>query len=341
MIFDDFADAFILAGPTASGKSELGVEVAERLNAEIVSMDSMALFRGMDIGTAKPSPKLRNRVRHHLIDVLDPWESASVAWWLDQALRCGREIESRGKRVLFVGGTPLYLKTLLRGLFDGPPRDPELRLRLNQEGERHGYQVLHERLAEVDPVSACRLHAHDIRRVVRALEVWEITGRPISAWQLQWKPSDEFRIEDRESKLKEDPGSSFEDGGLRIEDRELDIASPSSILHRCLWLDVHREELYARINDRVRRMIAEGWLEEAARLRQLERPLSREAAQALGCQELFAYLDGQANLEETIERIQIRSRHFAKRQISWFRHLPECRPVPRELTFNLWGLTMK
>jgi len=191
--------------------------------------------------------------------------------------------------------------------------------------------------------------------VVRALEVWEITGRPISAWQLQWKPSDEFRIEDRESKLKEDPGSSFEDGGLRIEDRELDIASPSSILHppsssrfppssilhRCLWLDTPREELYARINDRVRRMIAEGWLEEAARLRQLERPLSREAAQALGCQELFAYLDGQANLEETIERIQIRSRHFAKRQISWFRHLPECRPVPRELTFNLWGLTMK
>jgi tRNA dimethylallyltransferase len=330
MIFDDFADAFVLAGPTASGKSKLGVELAEQLNAEIVSMDSMALFRGMDIGTAKPGPEWRNRVRHHLIDVLDPWESASVAWWLNKAHRCCHEIESRGKRVLFVGGTPLYLKALLRGLFDGPPRDVGLRLRLNQEGETHGYQVLHQRLAEVDPVSADRLHPNDVRRVVRALEVWEITGRPISAWQQQWNPPE--------------CGMPSAECGIQTSPSPLPIppsAFGSPHCQRCLWLDVPREELYLRINERVRRMMAEGWLDEATRLRQLERPLSREAAQALGYQEVFAYLNGQAGLEETVERIQIRSRHFAKRQLSWFRHLPECRPVTRELTFNLWGLTMK
>src|SRR5438876_1991610 len=233
-----FERALILAGPTASGKTKLGLEIAEQLNAEIVSMDSMTLYRGMDIGTAKPAPEDRERIRHHLIDVLDPWESASVAWWLQQAEQCCREIESRGKRILLVGGTPLYLKALLRGLFDGPPADPELRQRLTQEGERDGDQALHQRLAEVDPVSASRLHPHDVRRIVRALEVWEVTRRPISAWQQQWKPRGGSRIEDR---------------GLKIEDRGWPV-------DRCLWLDVPRQELYDRINGRVREMMAKGWL---------------------------------------------------------------------------------
>jgi tRNA dimethylallyltransferase len=324
-----FQKALILAGPTASGKTQLGLEIGERLNAEIVSMDSMTLYRGMDIGTAKPTPEERQRIHHHLIDVLDPWESASVAWWLQQAERCCRDIESRGKRVLFVGGTPLYLKALLRGLFDGPPADPELRQRLTQEGERNGSHALHQRLAEVDPVSASRLHPHDVRRVVRALEVWEITGKPISAWQRQWT---------------QESGVRSQESG----DRNQELENPSSLtpyscpltgFGRCIWLEIPRNELYARINDRVRRMIAEGWLEEAAGLRR--KPLSREAAQALGYKELFAHLDGKAGLEETISLIQTRSRNFAKRQISWFRHLPECRPANRELTFRLWGLTMK
>src|SRR5437899_1074976 len=300
-----FERALILAGPTASGKTKLGLEIAEQLNAEIVSMDSMTLYRGMDIGTAKPTPEDRKRIRHHLIDVLDPWESASVAWWLQQAEQCCQEIESRGKRILLVGGTPLYLKALLRGLFNGPPANLELRQRLTQEGEGNGFQALHQRLAEVDPVSASRLHPHDVRRVVRALEVWEITGRPISAWQNKWTSYDE-------------PMTENEALGL----------------DRCLWLDIPRNDLYARINDRVRRMIAENWLEEAANLQRLSRPLSREAAQALGYKELFAHLDGKTNLEDTIELIQTRSRNFAKRQISWFRHIPECRPANRELTFH-------
>src|SRR5260370_1678776 len=138
MIPEPFHRSLILTGPTGCGKTALGIELALRLNAEIISMDSMALYRGMDIGTAKPSPEDRRRVKHHLIDVLDPWESASVAWRLRQAALCCREIEQRGKQVLFVGGTPLYLEALLRGLFDGPPADLDLRQRLLEESQRDG-----------------------------------------------------------------------------------------------------------------------------------------------------------------------------------------------------------
>jgi tRNA dimethylallyltransferase len=300
---DPFRKALILTGPTASGKTELALEVAERLNAEIVAMDSMTLYRGMDVGTAKPSAAERRRVPHHLLDVLDPWESASVAWWLGRAAACCRDIEARGKRVLFVGGTPLYLKALLLGLFDGPPADAELRRRLTEEAQRDGREALHARLARVDPSAAARLHANDLRRVVRALEVWELTGRPISDWQTQWSG---------------EPGAS----------------------NRCLWLDVPRAELYARINARVERMVAAGLVEEVRALRQLPRPLSREAAQALGYKEMFDHLDGKAGLADTIVRIQTRSRNFAKRQLTWFRHLPGCRPATRQLTIAAWGLTM-
>jgi tRNA dimethylallyltransferase len=306
---DLFRHALVLTGPTGSGKSELGVELAERLDAEIVSMDSMALYRGMDIGTAKPGPELRGRVPHHLIDILEPWESASVAWWLEQAARSCQEIEQRGRRVLFVGGTPLYLKALLYGLFDVPSANPELRRRLAGEAEQLGGAELHRRLAEVDPAAAARLHPNDVRRVIRALEVWELTGRPISAWQSQW--------------ARGRPGAATTPGP------------------RVLWLNVPREELYARINIRVVRMIETGLVEEVRALRQLGRPLSREAAQALGYKEVCAYLEGTGTLEETIERIQTRSRQFAKRQLTWFRQMPECRGVTRELTFALCGLTIK
>jgi len=138
IIRDHSPHVFILAGPTASGKTQLGVELAERLGAEIVSMDSMTLYRGMDIGTAKPRADERRHIGHHLLDVLDPWESASVAWWLERATDCCRDIRARGRNILFVGGTPLYLKAILQGLFDGPPADPTVRDRLIQEATPQG-----------------------------------------------------------------------------------------------------------------------------------------------------------------------------------------------------------
>ena len=303
---DVFHDALILTGPTGSGKTQLSLALAEQLGAEIVSMDSMALYRGLDIAAAKPGPAERARVPHHLLDVLDPWESASVAWWLDQAARCCADIRSRGHRVLFVGGTPLYLKALLRGLFDGPGADPAVRTRLEREAEVLGRAALHNRLASVDPTTAARLHPNDVRRVVRALEVWETTGQPISAWQQQWHAK----------------GNA-------------NAAAP-----RCLWLDRPREELYARIDARVHDMIAQGLVEEIAALRRLPLPVSREAAQAAGYREICAHLDGEISLEEAVRAIQLRSRRLAKRQRTWFRSLPECRPVNEALTFAREGSTM-
>jgi tRNA dimethylallyltransferase len=299
---DRFRNVLILTGPTGSGKSRLALELAPCLGAEIVAMDSMTLYRGMDVGTAKPTAEERARVPHHLLDVLDPWQPASVVWWLEQASRAVADVEARGKVALFVGGTPLYLKALLHGLFDGPPADLALRARLEAQALSDGNQALHDRLATVDPASAARLHPNDVRRLVRALEVFELTGRPISDWQTQW-------------------------GG----------AGPSRDPDTCLCLDLPRDELYRRIDDRVVQMIEQGLLDEVRALRRLERPPGREASQALGYKELFAHLDGQGSLEEAVRQIQTRSRNFAKRQLTWFRHLEGCQFATRQLTERLWA----
>src|SRR5262249_35810411 len=155
-------NAIILTGPTGSGKSEIALSIAERIGAEIVAMDSMTVYRGMDIGTAKPSPADRERVPHHLIDVLELWESANVSWWLGRATDSARAITARGRRVLFVGGTPLYLKAMLYGLFDGPPANGKVRRQLEAQAKHDNGAGLHRRLADVDTVTAARLHPNDI-----------------------------------------------------------------------------------------------------------------------------------------------------------------------------------
>lgn len=301
---DDFVDAVILTGPTGSGKSAIALELAERLNAEIIVMDSMTLYRGMDIGTAKPTREEQARVQHHLIDVLDPWESGSVAWWLEQAAEACRQIRTRKRRPLFVGGTPFYLKAVRCGLFDAPPVDPAIRRRLEEEAE-HDRDGIHRRLAVVDPKSASRLHPNDVRRVVRALEVFESTGRPISDFQQTW-----------DSPV----------GGLQIA---------------CVYLDWPRDELYRRIDARVTSMLAAGWMEEIERLRRLPKSLSREAAAALGYRELLSHPTGVAVSEGVADLIRLRTRQFAKRQLTWFRNLPNCQPIDPRRTDVVDELTTR
>lgn len=286
----EFADALVLTGPTGSGKSAVALELAERHGCEILAMDSMTLYRGLDIGTAKPTAADRVRVPHHLLDLLDPWESADVAWWLERAAEACRGIRGRGRRPLFVGGTPFYLKALLYGLFDGPGADPGVRAELEAEAERVGPEAMHRRLAEVDPPTAARLHPNDVRRVVRALEVFAISGRPISSFQTDWN------------------------------------AAPAPI--PCVALDWPRNELYRRIDTRIDRMLADGWLDEVRRLVSLPRSLSKVAAQALGYGELMVYLAEGGDWERTVAAVKTHTRQFAKRQLTWFRSLAACVPVP-------------
>ena len=283
--------AIYLTGPTASGKSAVGVHLARSLDAEIVALDSMTLYRGMDVGTAKPTTADRGGVPHHLIDVLDPWESASVAEYRDWAIEAVLDIESRGKRALFVGGTALYLKALLRGLFDGPGTVPEVRDRLEAEAETLGDLAMHARLAALDPATAARLHPNDRRRVVRALEVIETTGRPFSELQ-----------------------------------REHAQHAPAST--PVFAIELPRPVLYDRINRRVIQMIEAGLVDEVRRLKTAARPLSAVAEQGVGYRQVVAHLAGGLDLDATIDLIQTRTRQFAKHQATWFRNLVEVRPFP-------------
>jgi tRNA dimethylallyltransferase len=285
------ADCWFITGPTASGKTGVALEVARRLDAEIVSMDSMAVYRRLDIGTAKPTPRERRLVPHHLIDCLEPHQEFSLAGYLHAAHRAVEEIHSRSRQVLFVGGTPLYLKSLLRGIFEGPPADWNFRNALAEEARRQPPGYLHARLATVDAVAASRLHASDARRLIRALEVYEKTGRPISQWQQQFargRPAEACRV--------------FVVG----------------------W---PREELYARIDARVDQMFAAGLVEEVAGLLADRVELSRTARQALAYPEVLEHLAGGPALAETIELVKTRTRQFAKRQETWFRSLCECRRI--------------
>jgi tRNA dimethylallyltransferase len=285
-----FHRALYLTGPTASGKTAVGVALSRLLDAEIVALDSMTLYRGLDIGTAKPTEAERDGVPHHLIDVLDPWDAASVADYRSWADRVVAAIETRGRRALFVGGTPLYLKALLRGLFEGPPANPALRAELDAEAERLGTPVLHARLSRLDPTTAARLHPHDRRRIIRALEVIKQTGQPLHELQ-----------------------------------REHDRPAPNGLVFA---LERPRAELHRRIDQRTSALFQAGWVEEVRGLLAGPRPPHPVPMQAVGYREVIDHLQGRASLSETIERTQARTRQFAKRQATWFRGLAEVRPFP-------------
>ena len=279
-----------LAGPTACGKSDAALLLADALGAEIVSLDSMAVYRGMDIGTAKPSRAARDIVPHHLLDVVDPHEEYSLADYVQAAESACREILSRGKVPLFVGGTGLYLRGLLRGVFNGPPADWEFRRQMQTLAEAEPRQ-LHRRLQVVDPASAANIHPNDIRRVIRALEVHHLTGRPLSEQQQQPpRPANQ-------------------------RPRHVD------------WLSPPRDWLYRRIDRRVDKMLTAGLLGEVERLLAAKPPMCRTARQALGYKELIDHRQDKTSLDAAIVTIKSRTRQFAKRQHTWFRNLIECQPV--------------
>jgi tRNA dimethylallyltransferase len=286
-----FHRAIYLTGATASGKTAVGVALARRLGAEVIALDSATLYRGMDIGTAKPTIDERDGIAHHLIDVIEPWESASVAVYREWAREAVRDIERRGRQVLFVGGSALYLKALVRGLFDGPGADATLRSRLEGDAGAHGAQVLHDRLSALDPETAARLHPHDRRRVIRALEVIELTGRPMSVL-------------------------------LAEHDQPAPATMP------IVSLDLPRAALHERINRRVVRFFEAGLVEEVRALQASPQSLGEVAAQAIGYREVIAMLAGKTDLVQTIDQVQARTRQFAKRQATWFRGLKEVRFYP-------------
>jgi len=275
-----------IVGPTATGKTELSLELAEQFHGEIISGDSMQVYRGMDIGTAKAAPHELARVPHHLIDIISPAEEYSVALFQQSATRLITEINQRGRLPFLVGGTGLYIESVThRFQFSQSAQDPELRDRLQRIAETEGVESLHARLAAVDPITAERLHPNDVKRVIRALEIYENTGCKMSDYQ------------------------------IRAEQSPYDLVM--------IGLTMERKILYQRINERVDRMIEAGLVEEVRRLLDQGYSPSLTSMQGLGYKELIPYLYGEITLEKAIQDIKKRTRHFAKRQLSWFRRMKE------------------
>lgn len=281
----------ILIGPTAVGKSAAALALAARTGCELVSLDSMQVYRGMDVGTAKPTSAERARVRHHMLDLVGPEERFDVQRYLAELAPVAADLARRGVRALFVGGTGFYLKSLTHGLFAGPPVDRELRARLERRYAEEGGAVLHGELARVDPRAATRIHANDRMRVVRGLEVWEQTGRTLSDWQREW-------------------GWHGEQAPRRCV--------------RIAGLDCAADELDRRIRARTCSMLDAGWVEEARALR-AGPGLGPTAIQALGYAEVLELADGRRTRAEAADAIALATRQFARRQRTWWRKLEDAR----------------
>ena len=294
MSFDPLREATFhgIVGQTASGKSALALEVAERAGAEIISLDSMQVYRGMDIGTAKPNAQERARVPHHMLDLVDPPDSYDVHQYLTdlRVLLFGKRNEN--KRLLFVGGTAFYLKALLQGLFEGPPTDHELRRAIQARLEREGNQKLHNELTRIDPRSAERIHPNDAKRLVRALEVYEQTGKRLSDWQTEW--------------------GWHEDGTPTRQEKS----------HRLIGLELSPEDLDDSIARRTTRMIDAGWPDEAVAIRD-GIGYGPTSLQALGYSQILDHAEGRSTREQCEELIRIRTRQFARRQRTWYRKFDE------------------
>jgi len=277
---EDTRPVLVIVGPTAVGKTAVGVEIAEQHGWEIVSADSRQVYKKLDIGTAKPSSEDRRRAAHHLIDVVEPWEVYSCGKFRIGATDAIQSIRERGKTPVVVGGSGLYLSALEKGLFDGPERNAKLRAELRRLVEEQGSGMLHKRLAQLDPVTAKRLHPNDVERVIRAIEVFEATGKSISELQRDSTKPGRFRL-------------------------------------IMVGLRRPRETLYEMINHRFELMLERGFLDELRSL--LEIGFSEEwpAFRTVGYREMVAYLRGRVSLDSAKETAKTQTRRFAKRQTTW------------------------
>ena len=273
----------IILGPTAVGKSAVALALAMEIGAEIVSADSQQIYRHMDIGTWKPSPEVRQHVVHHLIDIVEPTEDFNAALFRDKAIEVIRDIDRRNSKALVCGGTGLYIKALTRGIFVGPGRDELLRASLVREAEKSGLGALHKRLRELDPQAAAAIHPHDRVRIVRALEVYALTGKRLSQWQRE---------------------HSFQDSWCETLKIGLERA---------------RAELYALINRRCEEMFSLGLVEEVKSLVTSGYNFDLKAMQSIGYRHAGLYLRGAVSLNEALELMKRDTRRFAKRQLTWFR----------------------
>lgn len=273
----------IILGPTASGKSEMAVELARKFDGEIINADSLQVYRGLDIGTAKPSGEVRRQVPHHLIDLVEPNEPFSAADFQAAAEQAINDITRSGKRIFVVGGTGLYIKALVQGLVDSPSGAGEVRKELEAMACKVGKEEMLRRLAEVDPVTAARLHPNDQVRIIRALESHRLTGRPISA------------------------------------DRSAHGFSESRYHVLKLGIQVEREELYRRIDLRVEKMLGEGLVEEVQSLLACGLSPELKALRSIGYKEICAFLAGDCDLAEATRLMKRDTRHYAKRQLTWFK----------------------
>jgi tRNA dimethylallyltransferase len=273
----------LILGVTAGGKGRLAFELAKKFDAEILSIDSMKVYRRMDIGTAKPSKEAQKQINYHLIDIIEPSESFSVDKFLTLAGQAVEEIESKRKPVIAVGGSAMYIKAMLYGIFEGPGTNDQIRRELKEKIALVSLEELHKELAAIDPQAADRIHRNDEKRIIRALEVYQLTGKPISSFQQQFDlpaPKGDWKIV-----------------GLRRE----------------------KAEENRRINARVKKMLQLGLVDEVKSLLAEEKPLSLQARSAIGYAEIIDYLAGKETLEKAVEKIKINTRRFAKAQRTWFK----------------------
>ncbi len=290
----------IILGTTASGKERLALAVAERMGGEIISVDSMKVYRGLDVATAKAGPEERARVRHHCLDLVEPTETFSAADFVREAERAIADIRSRGKLPFLSGGTAFYYKALLEGLFEGPGADLALRAELEARAEREGGDALHAELAALDPAAAVKIHPSDIRRLVRALEVAALTGSGISRRQTQWAG---FHSPDR----KERAAAFF--------------AEPR---HEFVMVRIEREraDIHSRVRERIGRMVEAGLEREARMVFEERAAISRTPLQAVGYKEFFPYFRGEETLEQAVEKLAFATNRLVRSQDTWFRKFP-------------------